>query len=340
MKQSSEELSPEEIELKECLLAYQEQSYDPELLDPLHQAYMALEWWEEALWVEQIKQQTLLPPGTDASADSMHIQGKLWLRQGNFATSKQLYDQALDYFQQTHNLVQEGHVWISLAGWYYFQHEKNPALLDKAMECLQTAEPLLDTNPTLLVKCLDNQGLIHRTWGDYESSLDKYQQALQVVVDPPTQMALQLHVADMYVALQEPQKALMLYQSLLAECSTRGDGSQGLTGVLWHNVATIHVQLGEYELAEQEYRQALQCKEQSAGRDDHPELAKTWNSLGALYHGILHDSRQALECFRHVLWILRANSEYSDAREDPEVLTALQTISAIEQHLDRERRTS
>lgn len=374
-------LSPEEIELKSCLQAYQDQrqnitnkrTVDPDLLDQLCQAYMALEYWEEALQVEETKCQWLVDTtynndatgtGSDDHADSIHAQGKLWLRQGDFDRSKPLYEQALEYFQQTENRVQEGHVYISLAGWYFFQYEKNAgspsslsatstpsSLLDTAMEYLQLAESRLDSNPTLLVKCLDNQGLIFRLRGDFESALDKYQQALQVVVDDSIRHALQLHVADMMVALEEPHQALALYEELLQECLQQQQEQQqeqqqqepstpaivGMKGVLWHNIATIHVQLGEYDLAEHEFRQSLHCKQESAGSEEHPELAKTWNALGALYYGVLDEKIQALECFRHVLWIARVHSDHSDHSKDPQVLSALQTISDIEEQLDKER---
>ena len=218
------------------------------------------------------------------------------------------------------------------------------------MEHLQRAELLLDTNPTLLVKCLDNQGLILRLQGDFESALDKYQQALQVVVDQNIRRTLQLHVADMMTALGQPHQALNLYQELLKECQEEPPQlpqstaintettTAGILGVLWHNIANLHVQLGEYETAEHEFRQSLQCKQESLGlrEDSHPELAKTWNALGALYCGVLGETKKALECFRHVLWIARIHSEYKDHSKDPQVQAALQTISDLEEQLSKE----
>jgi tetratricopeptide (TPR) repeat protein len=189
---------------------------------------------------------------------------------------------------------------------------------------------------------LDNQGLICRLQGDYETALDKYQQALQVVVDQQTRHAIQLHVADMKLAVEEPQQALVLYQELLHEfqedtSNNSTTDSMGMQGVLWHNIASIHVQMGQLDVAEQGFREALRLKEESAGRDDHPELAKTWNALGALYYGVLNEKEQALECFRHVLWITRSHSSHDDPRTDPDVLAAIQTISDIQQSIDRER---
>lgn len=342
-QKTTDGLSPDEIELRGCLQDYQERPRDLDLLDALQHAYSALEYWEEALAVEKEKC-SMLTLNSPEYADSIHNQGKLWLRQGNFEFSKPLYEEALDYFQKSDNRPQEGHALISLAGWYFFQHEvtQDGDSLQTAIDCLTRAESLLDSNPALLVKCLDNQGLIIRLRGDYEGALDKYQQALQVVVDQKTRHALQFHVADMKVALQEPQEALILYQDLLHEVQENSSGdndseSLAMQGVLWHNIATIHVQLGELDIAEEAFREALRLKESSAGRDNHPELAKTWNSLGALYFGVLDEKRQAIECFRNVLWITRSNSEFDDPRTDPDVLAAIQTISDIEEQFQKEK---
>lgn len=337
LKQPNEDLTPEEICLKERLQAYQEKyggnppvrSDDElgqgQLLDDLLQAYVDLEYWSEALGIEQTKCQKWFQEGTDEYADSIHAQGKFCLRQEDFKNSKALYDQSLAYFEASGNSVQQGHVLISLAGWYYFRSQ-----LDEAMKHLERAEALLDSNPALLVKCLDNQGLIFRLYGEFDKALDKYQQALQVVVDDETQYALQLHVADMLVALEEPEQALSLYEDLVNECRRI---NPGMEGVLWHNIATLRVDQGAYELALEEFRRALRLKQESAG-EEHPEVAKTWNSLGALHYGILDEKVQALECFQHALWIVRMHAE--DPQTDPDVLAALQTISDIEYQIEKE----
>ena len=111
-----------------------------------------------------------------------------------------------------------------------------------------------------------------------------------------------------------------------------------MQGVLWHNIASIHVQLGQWEVAEEGFREALRLKEESAGRDDHPELATTWNALGALYYGLMDEKYSALECFRNVLWITRSHSTRSDPRTDPDILAAIQTISDIQEQIDREKK--
>jgi tetratricopeptide (TPR) repeat protein len=360
LRQSNDDLTDDERVLKECLERYQEMQMQQQPADnnnndnddddsyyiweDLHQAYVTLGYWEEALGVEQTKCDLYFTNNdTDEYADSIHLQGKYSLRQGDFNNSKRLYEQALAYYRSQKNPVQQGHVLISLAGWYYFRDK-----LDLAMQHLMQSEPLLDQAPSLLVKCLDNQGLIHRILGDYGTALDKYRQALQVVVDEETRQALQLHVADMLVALEEPEQALEVYQELLLLLNNHDN--PGMQGVLLHNIATIHVDRGEYELALEEFHQALHCKQQAANpaghgqqqqqqQQHHPEVAKTWTSLGALHAGVLNDPRQALECFQHALRIARINAGgREDSQRDPEVLATLQHISMLEkQQLDKEK---
>ena len=370
LKQEDHELSMDEIKLKIALNEYlneikstttttiinDNQKY---LLDNLQQAYMDIEYWEEALQIEQYKCQafysnsntnTDTDTDTDTStmdeyADSIHVQGKLYLRQQDFINSKRLYDDSFTYFEKTNNTIQQGHVLISLAGWYFFQSNSSndddqQKHLNMAMDCLKRSELMLDSNPALLVKCLDNQGLIYRLWGEYNIALDKYQQALQVVVDKETRSALLMHIADMYVALELPNDALTVYQDILLEISNTNHQEQqqddlGIRGVLLHNIATIHVDQGEHELALEEFREALRIK-QIAGGEHNPEVAKTLNSLGALHAGVFNDKLQALDYFKQALLIARI---HVDNDHDTDIMNALQNISLMEQDLYGERQS-
>ncbi|VEU42151.1 unnamed protein product [Pseudo-nitzschia multistriata] len=307
------------------------------LLENLQRAYMSLEYWEEALQIEAFKCHMYFVEETDEYADSVHAQGKFYLRQEDFVNSKNLYEEALEYFERTDNSVQRGHVLISLAGWYFFRNQ-----LDESLDCLEQSESMLDSNPALLYKCLDNQGLIYRLWGEFHVALDKYQQALQVVSvdDIDTRSALKMHIADMHLALDESNEALNVYQDLLIELSastptsTNPDQQRlGMRGVLLHSIATIHADQGEHELALTEFREALATK-QSAGGENNPEVAKTLNSLGALHAGVFDEKHVALEYFQQALLIARIHAEDGEnAVNDPDVANALQNISIIKQEL-------
>jgi len=350
LKQEDHELSAAEVRLKKALQTYMFQSENENidvseyevcedgdyLLEELQRAYMDLEYWEEALQIEVYKCHTYLSEGTDAYADSIHAQGKFYLRQEDFIESEKLYKKALDYFERTGNLVQQGHVLISLSGWYFFRNQ-----LDDALGSLQQAETMLDSNPALLYKCLDNQGLIYRLWGEFHVALDKYEQALQVVPadDTETRLALRMHIADMYLALEESNDALTVYENLLMEMpSTSIANSEqyqlGMRGVLLHNIATIHVDHGEHQLALEEFREALEVKK-LAGGEHNPEVAKTLNSLGALHAGSFGEKEVALQYFKEALLIARIYAEDKEnPHDDPDVMNALQNISVIEQDLE------
>ena len=256
-----------------------------------------------------------------------------------------MYEEALEYFESTNNIVQQGHVLISMAGWYFFRNQ-----LDEALQCLHQSETLLDKNPSLLVKCLDNQGLIYRLWGEFDVALDKYQQAMQVVVDTPTKWAIQMHIGDMLMALEDSDAALLLYLELLDDISTVRTRQQqqqedvddegfGMEGVLYHNIATIHVEQGEYELALEEFRKSLEIK-QRVGGEHNPEVAKTLNSLGALHAGIFDEKLHALDCFQKALTIARIHAVDGDPQTDPDVLSALQNIATMEHELQEEKKKS
>jgi tetratricopeptide (TPR) repeat protein len=353
LRQDDSELSPEELILKTTLQKYQSHEADMKdgidenstpmirqsILEDLQKAYIGLEYWEEALQIEQDKCRLYLEVDTDEYADSIHAQGKFYLRQEDFENSKRLYDEASEYFESTNNFVQQGHVWISMAGWYFFRNQ-----LEDSLKCLHQAEVLLDSNPSLLVKCLDNQGLIYRLWGEFHTALNKYQQALQVVDSPKIQRALQMHVADMHLALEESDEALQAYQQLFNEISSSSDDNKSpqqdedlsMQGVLLHNIATIHVDQGQYDLALDEFRFALETKRR-AGGEYNPEMARTWNSLGGLLAGIFNEKFEALECFQKALMIARIHAN-GDAQTDPDVLRSLQNIATIEHELKSEEK--
>ena len=330
--QSDAELSPEELSLKQALQPFlnsKNENITIEDLEDLQAVYNGLEYWAEALAVEAYRCSTYFSPDTDEHADSIHNQGKYHLRQGHFDESWTFYQQALEYFTSQQNSVQRGHVLISLSGWYFFQKK-----LDQSLELLQEAEKLLDTNPALLVKCLDNQGLIYRTKQQFDQALECYQQALPFALDEDTQLALELHIGDMFKAINETSQALDIYESLLERHQNNqkdGGVNFGLVGVLWHNVATCHVDRMEFDRALEEFSNAIEYKQLATESDDHPELLPTWVALGALWR-LLEEPLQAKECFQQALIIARTHS--LDPSNDPQVLEIIRHLSTVESDME------
>ena len=385
-------LSPEEIQLKHVLIRYKEvmqhdgnsengdaaattndysstgnnEEQIQDVLDNLFDMYHTLGYWEEALGIEQTRCKLYYndrkksddndrhDENNDQYYDSIHLQGKLYLRQEDFKNSFKLYTKALDYFTLTENRVQRGHVLMSMSGWYYFKQD-----LQTSLELLLESEPLLESNPTLLVKCLDNIGLIYRCLGDYKLALTKYQEALQLLVgdgrddavgsgekdsatttNKETRQALCMHIADMYLALDEYDMALQLYEQLFERLSQEPTmENSGTRGVLLHNIATIHVQMGDNEDALEQFNQALYLKIHSGG-ETNPEVAKTWNSMGRLYatssssslsDRVLQDYGKARECFQQALNIARVNAPDNNEDTDEDVLYALRNLTILDQ---------
>ena len=362
LKQSDHELTSEERTLKGCLQKYQ-QSFDDasdaetswthdqeQALEQLQKSYEKLEYWEEVLDLEKMKYGYVLKEKQEANdddnglndiiADSLHQQGKYHLRLADFVQSKQYYDQSLEYFQSySTNEVQEGHVLISLAGWHFFRNND----LTKAMELLKEAEILVKTNPTLLYKCFDNQGLIYRLEEKFEEALGVYQQALQLCTtdnenrdegQQEQKYAIQMHIGDMLLALGRYQEAVEVYQMLLDQPNILTNF--GRQGVIWHQIAICHESQNYIEMALTEYQHALQFKIQGAGGETNPEVAKTYCAIGLLQASdLINQKHLALDSFHKVLAIARMHASEDDGGEpkDPNVLRAIQMIAKLEKEL-------
>ena len=142
----------------------------------------------------------------------------------------------------------------------------------------------------------------------------------------------------MHLALEESDEALLMYQDLLMERTSIDSSEQqkshdniSIRGVLLHNIASIHVVHGDYGLALEEFQEALQMK-RIAGGEHNPEVAKTLNSLGALYGGVFDDKMRAMEYFKQALLIARIHANDNEC-DDTDIKSALQNISRMEHDL-------
>jgi tetratricopeptide (TPR) repeat protein len=97
-----------------------------------------------------------------------------------------------------------------------------------------------------------------------------------------------------------------------------------LEGIVRHNMGKLRVQLGDHEAAMRDLTMAIELKTAATGDPHHPEMAKTWNSLGTC-HAVLGDRSKALECFKQSLLICRMHHD----EDDPEVMLALRNIAVL-----------
>jgi hypothetical protein len=91
-------------------------------------------------------------------------------------------------------------------------------------------------------------------WSDYETALGKYRQALQVVIDEETRQALDF--ACSRYALYLGGNGSSVYEELFKLTQ-----NQGMQGVLLHkNIAMIHIDQGENDMAVEEFNLAFWIK--------------------------------------------------------------------------------
>ena len=216
MLQQRRRLEQEQLEqaLQESLQQYEEalmndntNDRDPnklkQALIKLRTIYEDLQYWDEALHLEQLymEQYTITSSNSNIDrADSLQRQGTLYRRMNNLLPAGQLYQQALDILNDNDNDGNDTHgdrvrqrkmgqVLMSMAGLQFQRNhvKESMQLLQKAQTCFAPSssnnnEP--DESSIIdLVMCLQHQGLLHRSQHDFASARDCYEQAL-TILDP------------------------------------------------------------------------------------------------------------------------------------------------------------
>lgn len=242
-----------------------------------------------------------------------------------------------------------GNIMISMAG-VHFHRDKLDAALSVLIESEDHFRKHHQEQLTVphwdLVKCLQHQGLVYRMQEEFGSALVEYQEALEVMDSiiisismgitgssfpdeaETRRQSLQMDIADMHAALDEPDEALEMYETILKEDREgREDPNEetALDGVMLHNMGKIRAQRGQREQALVDLTKAAEIKERFAGESS-PEVGKTLDALGAV-HAVTGDKAKALECFQRSLLIARMHSEAGDT--DANVMLALRNISVL-----------
>jgi tetratricopeptide (TPR) repeat protein len=376
LRQNDDELDELERALKSALELYQSLSpNDPRArpaLEAVRDCYENMLYWDDALAAEQALEELLLVEEDDEEqqAARAYRRGKLYMRLQNLVEASRYYKEALNIYERIYPesyRAEKGNVLISIAG-IRFHREQLQASLQLLMEAephfrkhglLQTSEaaandletPNLGKPHVDLVKCLQHQGLLHRTTEDFAAALNAYQEALHILetfycsdtenVVQERRQGLQMDVADMRSALDEFDSALAMYETILSEDKERrqrnGDKeSTALDGVMLHSMGKINAQLGNVDLAIVQLTQALDLKRQFVG-EFHPEVAKTLSALGAVQAlrskqsdpdtGYDEARRAALECFQQALLISRMHAK--ERERDPLVMLAMRNIALL-----------
>lgn len=361
-----------------------------ELLAEVRECYEELGRWEEALAVEETAWDVIDAKGDDDSSErrdsrdrragALYRQGKLHMRLGRQGPAQRLYQDALDLYayRETQCHTDEdggdedddkihrpeiGNILISMAGVHYHRgrlQESLDLLLEAESHFVVAddnigngdSETELRASHPDLVKCLQHQGLLHRSMEDFDSALDAYRRALEAleVLQQHQQtdsregnegaqqddgyhgkrQGLQLDVADMLGALDRREEALDLYGQVIdeerihhaadassssASLSSSSSHHTPLEGIVLHNCGKIHASMGEHGKAIDELERSLQIKlEVLPDAEHHPEVGKTLQAMGAVY-GVTGDKSRALDCFQRALLIARINAS-ADADHD------------------------
>ncbi|GAX16447.1 hypothetical protein FisN_19Lh025 [Fistulifera solaris] len=306
------------------------------LIDALHKiasCYEELEYWDKALRIEEEirkhilnnKKSSAITSHAELAASAYRI-GKLHHRQEKWQLAHRYYDEALELHTDQ---VKRGLVYISIAGIHF--HRGN---YQKALQTLQEqAAPCFPTYDMGLFKCMQHEGLIHRTLEDFEAALNCYKKASEILefqesIDETIKRELDLDTADMLTACDNLDKALGLYVDILERTRIRNDfddeESKPFEAVIVHNIGKIYARKGDMEDAVENLSRAVELREHWLG-EFHPELGKTLSALGAVY-GVMKEKQKALQCFQKALLITRM---HADDEDDPDVFMALRNISVL-----------
>ncbi|GKY96298.1 hypothetical protein MPSEU_000589500 [Mayamaea pseudoterrestris] len=308
--------------------------------------YESLEYWDQALRLEEIYFERHQHDMTLAErADAVYRQGKLSMRMNDLSQANRHYQQALKMLQQDFNAEDDsavspliGNIIISMSGIHYHRGR-----LEDSLQTLLKAEPYFtpsNSPPHVdLVKCIQHQGLLHRSMQQFQEASDKYRQALGVLntlrltLEEPVfyekRQNVQLDLADVLAVLDENEQACDLYKEILQQNQARQTSNENheftiLDGVILHNLGRIHAQSEHSrELALEELTQALSIKQDLLG-DSHPEVLKTLVALGAL-HAVMKTTSKALQCFQRSLLIARIHAE----EDDENVMLILRNIAVL-----------
>lgn len=313
------------------------------MLHELRTIYEALEYWEQALTLEHVLLQEHSSTMTSLEkADTIYRQGKLHMRLGDLSQASKLYQRALESLQTEWEATRDcdvspliGNLLISKAGIDFHKGR-----LQESLETLHKSEPYFrsDNGPHVdLVKCIQHQGLLHRSMQDFASARDKYEEGLEILEGLKDKLdaalfhekrqSLQLDLADMLAALDDSELACDLYQTILEEDQKHSQSTEptALEGIILHNLGRIHAQNeATRDLALLELTRAVELKQEFVG-ETHPEMLKSLNALGAL-HGVMKNPVMALQCFQQSLLIARM---HADGEDDENIMLILRNIAIL-----------
>jgi tetratricopeptide (TPR) repeat protein len=164
---------------------------------------------------------------------------------------------------------------------------------------------------------LSSIGLMEYHLRDYDASFESYQEALRI--------RRQHYGTDDHVVIASTLNSigLVLFKQELFELSKKcfseslrirkqllGNDHRDVA-ILWYNIATIHFETGEDEIAIQMYKEALRVEKMALG-EDHPDVILTLQHLGQVHQQLGHFEK-ALGYYQEALTSERRRLSVSNA---------------------------
>ena len=186
-----------------------------------------------------------------------------------------------------------------------------------------------------LTSVLEHQAVVARKMDQHSLSGDKFQEAIDTIVDPSDTdrtHLLQLGLAQALTAMGSTDQALKLYQSMMESLELKDSDANPMLASLLHGaIGELHYLEGDYAEAMTELRTGLLMSKQYGG-ETHPETGNLFNLMGAC-QGKLGQWSEAAGYFKQALFIARLKAQ-GDATH-PEVQSIVANLNMVEQALAR-----
>lgn len=221
---------------------------------------------------------------------------------GRYAEARDSYEIALEIWASLGKPVEEVYSLsgLGLALNYQGNYAEALATLQKA----QTLQQRLSPDPEIEGDLLNNIGLVYLSLGDYQTTLDFFNQALTLRRElPHRQKEIESlnNIASVQAKLGRFDEALTIYQQVIEQA--RDSGSSLLEAKTNVNIASVYVQQGDFQSGIATFQRALPVIEANNDRPSaagiHQNLGAAYIQLGDLDEGLDH-LNQALGLFKQI----------------------------------------
>ncbi len=177
---------------------------------------------------------------------------------------------------------------------------------DHALEELETALELCETDTREAAIILDNTGSVFLRKGDHDRALECFRRSQNIHArvsgtDSPDAAAPYINIAKVLKAKGESEKALEIYFRALDIFEKQSGETRIPIDIIYQNIGQVYYDRAEYDQALRYFRMTLDQREKRYDRD-HPLLADVYHNLASV-HKNLGDYDRSLEYYFSALRI-------------------------------------